>query len=58
MEISKAKKLQREAQMKIDEILNVLSKETECHLRVDVDTAPRMLGEELPTYICDITLMV
>jgi len=57
MEISKAKKLQREAQMKIDEILNVLSKETECHLRVDVDTA-HMMSAELPTYMCDIPLMV
>ena len=57
MEISKAKKLQREAQMKIDEILNVLSKETECHLRVDVDTA-HMMSAELPTYMCDIPLMI
>lgn len=57
MEISKAKKLQREAQMQIDEILNNLAKETECHIRVDVDSR-EFLGKPIPDYITDITLMI
>ena len=36
MEISKAQKLKREAEMRIDEILNALSDETGCNIDVDV----------------------
>ena len=57
MEISKAKKLAREAQMQIDEILNNLSKKTGCHVEVDVDDINTM-GEAMPIYITDITLML
>ena len=56
MEISKAKKLAREAQMQIDEILNDLSNKTECHVQLDVDSVNRVMEELRPIYITDITL--
>lgn len=58
MEISKAKKLEREAQMQIDEILNNLVKETGCFIQIDVYNRTFM-GNEIPTqYVTDITLMI
>ena len=57
MEISKAKKLPREAQMQIDEIVNELAKKTSCHLKIDFDIVQN-LGDNVPTYLSDITLML
>jgi len=58
MEISKAKKLAREAQMQIDEILNNLANETDCFIQLDVDTHT-VMGREYPSqYITDITLTI
>ncbi len=36
MEISKAQKLKREAQLRINEILNALADETGCDVKLDV----------------------
>ena len=56
MEISKAKKLAREAQMQIAEILNDLSDKTDCFIQLEVDTHT-VMGRECQS-ITDITLTI